>query len=56
LWAFRFVTALETSLVNEIGQLLGHELFNLGDSFVETVFGDASDVKIERRVLYVDIS
>lgn len=56
MWAFRLITALETSFIDEIGQLLGHELFDLGDSFVETVLGNAGDVKVERRVLHVDVS
>lgn len=41
----------ETAFVDEIGQLLLHELFDLLNGFLEAIFGRARDVEVERRVL-----
>lgn len=43
--------AAEAPLVHELGQLLLHQLLNLGDGLLETVLARAGDVKVERRIL-----
>lgn len=50
LYLFRLSPA-ESSLIDQIGKLLLHELIDQGDSFLEAFLVRARDVKIKRRVL-----
>ena len=52
LYVFWF-TASETALVNEVGKILRHHLFDHLSSFVQTFLGLAGDAEVERRVLLV---
>lgn len=45
------LAAAESSLVNQIGEILLHELINLRDGLVETSLGGTGDMKVERGVL-----
>jgi hypothetical protein len=42
---FRF-SAAESSLVDQVGKFLLHQLFDLGDGLVQSIFGCAGDVKV----------
>jgi hypothetical protein len=42
----------ESTLVNQVWQVLLHHVLNLLDGSVEALFGGASDAQIQRRVLH----
>lgn len=47
-----WLSTSEPSLIHKVWQLLPHKLIDLFDRLLQTVFGSASDVKIEWRILF----
>jgi hypothetical protein len=45
------IATAESALVDQVGELLRHEFFDLLDSLFEAIFRGAGDMKVERRVL-----
>lgn len=50
------LSAAEASLVNELGELLLHHLFDLGNGLLESLFRSARHMKIKRGVLEIRVS
>lgn len=50
------LSAAETALVDELGELLLHHLFDLGNGLLEPFLRSARDMKVKRRVLDPSIS
>jgi hypothetical protein len=50
------LSAAEATLVNELGKLLLHHLFDLGDSLLESFLRSAGDMEVERGVLETSVS
>lgn len=48
--------AAEAALVNELGELLLHHLFDLGDGLLESLLRSARHMKIKRGVLKIWVS
>lgn len=49
-------SATESTLVDQVGEFLLHELVDLLHGFVETVFARARDVEVEGRVLKLTLA
>lgn len=49
---FGVVSTTEAALIDEVGEILLHELFNLGDSPLQSILALASDMEIKWRRLF----
>lgn len=51
-WRLLFlIPTAEATLVNELRELLFHQLFNLGDGFIQALLCRAGNMKIQRGIL-----